>query len=184
MLDSIKNRRSIFPPQFNENEISTTEITALLEAANYAPSHFKSEPWRFKVLHSLESKKALGEFLSETYKNKVAKFLEAKYIKLQGLPLKSAAVIAICMQRDEKERMPEWEEIAAVSMSVQNLWLQATEMNIGGYWSSPELIIKEMHHFFDLDKQETCLGFFYLGKYDTPLLDRKRGDIEEKTTWL
>jgi nitroreductase len=184
MLDSIKNRRSIFPPQFNENEISATEITVLLEAANCAPSHFKSEPWRFKILHSIESKKAFAEFISETYKNKVAKFSETKYKKLQGLPLKSAAVIAICMQRDEKERMPEWEEIAAVSMAVQNLWLQATEMNMGGYWSSPELIIKEIHHFFELDKKQSCLGFFYLGKHDTPLVDKKRGNIEEKTTWL
>ncbi len=184
MLDSIKNRRSIFPAQFIEDEISKTEITALLEAANCAPNHFKSEPWRFKVLHSRGSKEALGEFLSATYKKKVDKFSDAKYQKLQGLPLKSAVVIAICMQRDTKERMPEWEEIAAVSMAVQNLWLQATEMKMGGYWSSPELIIKEMHHFFQLDNKETCLGFFYLGKHNTPLLQRKRGDIKEKITWL
>lgn len=182
--ESIKNRRSIFPPQFNENEITVAEITMLLEAASCAPNHYKSEPWRFKVIHSLESKKNFATFISDTYKKKAGTFSETKYKKLQGMPLKSAAVIAICMQRDEKERMPEWEEIAAVSMAVQNLWLQATEMKIGGYWSSPELIINEMHHFFDLDKKETCLGFFYLGKHDAPLHDRKRSDVQEKTIWL
>ncbi len=182
--ESIKNRRSIFPPQFNEDEITVAEITMLLEAANCAPNHYKSEPWRFKVVHSLESKKKIATFISDTYKKKAGTFSETKYKKLQRMPLKSAVVIAICMQRDEKERMPEWEEVAAVSMAVQNLWLQATEMKMGGYWSSPELIINEMHDFFDLDKKETCLGFFYLGKYDAPLHDRKRSDVKEKTVWL
>ncbi|MCK5831790.1 MAG: nitroreductase family protein [Methylococcales bacterium] len=39
ILESIKNRRSIFPPQFNSDEVSITEINTLLEAANCAPSH-------------------------------------------------------------------------------------------------------------------------------------------------
>ena len=44
------------------------------------------------------------------------------------------------MQRDPNESIPEWEEIASVSMSVQNMWLMATNLNIGGYWSSTKLI--------------------------------------------
>ena len=184
ILDSIKNRRSIFPPQFNSDDVSIAEINTLLEAANCAPSHYKTEPWRFKVVHSLESRKTFSTFISETYKKKAGTFSEAKYKKLQGMPIKSSAVIVICMQRDEKERMPEWEEVAAVSMAVQNLWLQATELKIAGYWSSPELILNEMQHFLELDKKETCLGFFYLGKQDKPLHDRNRSNIEEKTVWL
>ena len=150
IIDLIKNRRAVFPPQFNDEKITKSEITELLEAANWAPSHFKTEPWWFKVVHTSKGKEEFSAFISETYKNKAAKFSEIKFKKLKGMPLKSAAVIVICMQRDEKKRAPEWEEIAAVSMAVQNLWLQATEMRIGGFWSSPEVIIKEMHHFFEL----------------------------------
>jgi len=184
ILDTIKNRRSVFPPQFNEEEVSALEITQLLEAANWAPSHFKTEPWRFKVIHSNEGKEKFSQFISDTYKEKAPKFSDIKFKKLKGMPLKSAAIIAICMQKDEKQRPPEWEEIAAVSMAVQNLWLQATEMNIGGFWSSPGIIIKEMHNFFELEERESCLGFFYLGKFDAVLQKGERGNIKEKTIWF
>lgn len=184
ILDTIKKRRSVFPPQFNEEEISALEITTLLEAANWAPSHYKTEPWRFKVIHSQESKAKFSSFIAETYKEKITKFSEIKYKKLKGMPFKSGAVIAICMQRDENERAPEWEEISAVAMAVQNLWLQATQMEIGGFWSSPRLIINKMHHFFKLNEGEKCLGFFYIGKYDHTLQDGERGNIQEKTVWL
>ncbi len=184
IFDTIKNRRSIFPPQFNEEKVTKEEITQLLEAANWAPSHFKTEPWRFKIIHSDESKEQFSTFISETYKEKAPKFSEMKFKKLKGMPLKSGAIIAICMQRDEKLRAPEWEEIAAVAMAVQNLWLQVTEMKLGGFWSSPTIIIKEMHRFFNLNNGETCLGFFYLGKHDEVSVSAERGNIEEKTTWL
>ena len=34
------------------------------------------------------------------------------------------------------EKLPEWEEICAVAMSVQNMHLAAEAMGIGGFWSS------------------------------------------------
>ncbi len=39
----------------------------------------KSEPWRFKMIHSVESKKSFATFISETYKKKAGTFLEVKY---------------------------------------------------------------------------------------------------------
>ena len=48
----------------------------------------------------------------------------------------SDTIISICMTRDENDRVPEWEEIAAVSMAVQNMWLSCYVHNIGSYWST------------------------------------------------
>ena len=53
------------------------------------------------------------------------------------------------MQRDPKESVPEWEEIASVAMAVQNMWLMAQELNLGGYWSSP-LIIHQLEELLPL----------------------------------
>ena len=184
IFDTIQNRRSIYPPQFNEERVPKEVVQTLLEAANWAPSHFKTEPWRFKVVYSKDAKQDFSEFISETYKENAPKFSELKYKKLKNMPLQSGAIIAICMQRDPKERMPEWEETAAVAMAVQNLWLQATEMGLGGFWSSPEIIIRDMHHFFDFNESEDCMGFFYLGYYDELPPNAERGPIEEKTVWL
>jgi nitroreductase len=98
-------------------------------------------------------------------------------------PQRSGAVIAICLQRDPAESLPEWEEIAAMAMAVQNMWLCCTEMGIGCYWSSPGLI-QYMDEFFDLKEGEKCMGFFYMGRYDGEILEMTRGPIEDKVVWM
>jgi nitroreductase len=99
-------------------------------------------------------------------------------------PVKAGCVIAICMQRDPKKSLPEWEEIAATAMAVQNMWLTAFELGIGAYWSSPGLI-KYIDKFIQLEEEEQCLGFFYLGKYDGDLPEgTRKSTIEQKTVWL
>ena len=95
----------------------------------------------------------------------------------------SALVIAICIQRDLKESIPEWEEIAAVAMAVQNMWLYSSSVGIGGYWSSPKLINYLSDHI-KLEKGERCLGFFYMGYYSEKNVERVPGSIENKTTYF
>lgn len=179
----IKERRSIFPDQYNGKPIDKSIIEQLLNAANCAPTHKLTEPWRFKIIQG-ETLEKLGLFLAETFKQTSGdKFSEFKYKKLKTNPTKAGAIIAICMARDPKESIPEWEEIAAVAMAVQNMWLTATALKLGAYWSSPGLIT-HMGNFFNLESNETCLGFFYLGHYDTPSSERTPSPIEAKTEWL
>ena len=182
ILDIIKKRRSVFPVQYNDKPIDKKDIEKILEAANWAPSHRKTEPWRFKVLQGA-TKDALGEFLSNTYIDITVKPKQIKSKKLLENPKKAAAIVAICMQRDPLESVPEWEEVAAVAMAVQNMWLCCTEMGIGSYWSSPGLI-KYMDEFFDLKEGETCLGFFYMGYSDAELPEATRKPIAHKVSWL
>jgi hypothetical protein len=46
----IAGRRAIFPKDMNGEAVSRGEIEALLTAANWAPTHKKTQPWRFVVL--------------------------------------------------------------------------------------------------------------------------------------
>ncbi|MBU2995247.1 nitroreductase [Cellulophaga baltica] len=182
LFDLIKNRRSVFPAQYNDQPIAKETIEKVLEAANWAPSHRKTEPWRFKVLQG-ESKEKLGLFLSLKYLENDASPKEFKAKKIIQNPKSAAAVIAICMQRDPEESVPEWEEVAAVAMAVQNMWLMCTELGIGAYWSSPGLI-KYMGEFFEMNRGEVCLGFFYMGNYDEKVSDAVRMPLEDKVDWL
>ena len=182
ILDTIKKRRAVFPVQYNDKPISKEVVQQLLEAANWAPTHKKTEPWRFKVLTG-ESKNELGVFLSKKYQEVEEQPKQVKIKKLQENPRRSAVVIAICMQRDPKESLPEWEELAATAMAVQNMWLCCTNMGIGCYWSSPGLI-KYMDEFFKLKAGEKCLGFFYMGHYDDDVPEGIRGPISEKVVWM
>jgi len=182
IFDLIKNRRSVFPAQYIDKPIAKTDIEKILEAANWAPNHRKTEPWRFKVIQG-EKLVQLGEFLSNTYIDVTPKPKHLKAKKLIENPKKAGAIIAICMQRDPMESVPEWEEISATAMAVQNMWLCCTQMGIGCYWSSPELI-SYMGDFLPMNDGEKCLGFFYMGHYEGELPEQTRKPIEDKTVWM
>jgi nitroreductase len=86
------------------------------------------------------------------------------------------------MKRDEKESVPEWEEIAATAMAVQNLWLRATELGLGGYWSTPAYL-DQIDQLITLENHEKCLGLFYLGAFEGSMPTREPGDWREKVQW-
>ncbi len=181
----IRNRRAIFPSMYHQKKtIPTDVILQILENANWAPTHKFTEPWRFKIF-SDNSLDRLSDFMGDFYKNNTPKesFSEMKYKKTIKKPLQSACVIAICMQRDPNERIPEWEEIASVACAVQNMWLTATAYGIGAYWSSPKSIYSA-DEFLGLKDGQRCLGFFYMGYYFNNKLSAHRKPINDKIQWM
>jgi hypothetical protein len=44
-FDVIKSRRTISPKNFNGEKLNEKEVALILEAANWAPTHKKTEPW-------------------------------------------------------------------------------------------------------------------------------------------
>jgi nitroreductase len=180
----IRSRRSIYPPQYLHKVIPDQLIKNMLENANWAPTHRLTQPWRFKVIKG-DALKRFGIFMAEKYRSttETAKFSIAKYEKFKMNPQKASALIAICMKRDAKERVPEWEEIAATAMAVQNIWLTATAYGIGGYWSSPGLL-EFFTDFESLEQGEKCIGLFYMGYYKPVNAKPPRTSIEDKVKWI
>ena len=88
------------------------------------------------------------------------------------------------MHRNIQNIIPEWEEIAATSMAVQNIWLSCVDSHVGGYWSSPKYI-HQLHEFLSLKNNERCLGLFYIGVHDSkPKRNVRRKHMNEKTEWF
>lgn len=161
----IQTRRSVFPAQYTGNAIAPAHLQTILEAARWAPNHAKTQPWRYKVLQG-DALAQLGDFLAHSYLQ-TADAKEFTTNKLRHTPRAASAIVLIFMERDEKERIPEWEEIAAVAMSVQNMWLTAHELGYGSYWSSPKSFAN-MQDFepITVSDREKFLGFYYLGTTD------------------
>ncbi|MEQ8702521.1 MAG: nitroreductase [Phaeodactylibacter sp.] len=180
----LRRRRAIFPKTYVDQPIEKAIIEEVLENANWAPTHKFTEPWRFRVFTG-EARTRLGEHLAALYKANTpeAQFSEKKYEKNLHKPQRSGCIIAICMQRDPEERVPEWEEIAAVACAVQNMWLTCTAHGIGSYWSSANTLQRDPG-LLNLQEGERCLGLFYMGYHNLPELPGKRGPIEEKVTWM
>ena len=95
-------------------------------------------------------------------------------------------IIAICMQRHE-ELIPEFEEISAVAMAVQNMWLYlSSSEKYGGYWSTPKYTLEdEFKAFLNLKEETKCLGLFYVGtiRKGTVLPIAQRSEWQEKVEY-
>lgn len=158
----IETRRSTFPKSYSTEEIKEDVLTEILNSATFAPNHKRTKPWRVKVFRE-EEKNQLGEKLAEIYKQTTnpQSFLEKKYGDISDKVSKSNVIITICV--NFSGLLPEWEEIAATAMAVQNMYLTATAHEIGCYWSTPGMI-DHLNEFLNLDENQKCIGLFYLGK--------------------
>lgn len=169
---------------FSGDKIDDNLINHILDNANWAPNHKKTEPWRFIVFKE-KGLDALSEFCGEAYKASKDKdsFSQIKYDKTKKKVLQSSHVIAIVLNRSTDVVIPEWEEIAAVSAAVQNMWLTAHAYGLAGYWSTPSFI-SMTQDFLNLKDHQRCMGFFYLGIKD-PNIEKEgaRGSISEKVNW-
>lgn len=181
----IRRRRAIFPKSYlPDRPVDRSTLEQLLENANWAPTHKLTEPWRFQVFHSPESRLQLGNYLADYYRRHTPPelFSEEKMKKSGENPRRAGAIIAIILHRDPGERLPEFEEIAAVAMAVQNMWLSCTALGLGCYWSTPKAAL-EAGAFLGLAPNERCLGLFYLGWHDMSEHSSKRRPVEEKVVW-
>ena len=179
----IKGRRTVFADSYLDKHIDRSIIEQLIDNARWAPTHKRSEPWRFEVLEG-EHKVILGEFILEYYKTKWTKeeFPESRYEDVLVYPHK-ATLISIVFQRNTTT-LPEWEELAGTSCAVQNLWLSLSEFGLVGYWDTSEAAIAYCESL-GLEENERSLGIFYLGYPDphTPTPTSKRQKLSKKLSW-
>ena len=182
----IQNRRTIYPEFFSDRKVHKEQVERLLNNAIWAPTHGMTQPWRYKVFMG-EGLQKLSSFQSNLYKSITNEdtFNEMKLNKLRNRPLKASAVIAICMERQVSQKIPEIEEIEAVACSVQNMLLTATAYGLAAHWTSSTPTYRtEMKSFLNLSSPDRCLGFLYLGYPENEWPKGQRKPIEYVTEWI
>lgn len=179
----IKRRRSIFPVSYTNEEVPVAVIEQILESANYAPTHKLTEPWRFIVFRK-EGKIKLGAELARLYKaaTPASQFLQKKYDSIIEKAAQASCVITLNLQL-HTDKVPEWEELAALACAVQNMALTAEALQVGAYWSSPGMIA-DLKAYLNLTEQQKCFGLFYLGYHEETPREAKRTPIADKIKWI
>ena len=165
LKEIIESRRSIFPKDYSGEKIEEEILNEILNSANFAPNHKKTKPWRFQVFGN-EKKLEVANKLAEIYKNTTRPevFLEKKYLDIPHKISNTDTLITISV--NFSGLVPEWEEIAATAMAVENMYLTSTVHQIGCYWSTPGMI-QHLGEFLNLEENQKCIGLFYLGKIKT-----------------
>ena len=183
----IANRRSVFPKMYSGDPVPSSIIEQMLENANWAPTHKFTEPWRFKVFTG-SSITEFARWQSELCRQRsTAKgdYDESKFQKLLNKPQLASHIIAISMVRDPEQRIPEMEEVAAVSCAVQNMYLTATAYGVGCYWSTGgPTFWEEAKPYFNLNAQDRLMGFLFVGMPQPELkLKGHRKPWQDKVSW-
>ena len=116
-LHLIKSRRSVMPKDFNGESVSREEVEQLLEAANWAPTHGRTEPWRYVVIQGGAAVSAYLARVEEWYSEHGEELPEQEYRhytkKMAGCrnswPGQVSHLILIAMARQSlpDKRMPE-----------------------------------------------------------------------------
>jgi len=183
----LQNRRSVYPYQFEKGKRIPDEIIwQILENANRAPTHKKTEPWRFTVFTDL-GLQHLSKLQSEIYRKYAGeKFKESKLLNLTNYPLLSSHVIAIGMERNKESIIPEIEEIIATASAIENMYLTVAAYQLGCYLSTGGITyLEEAKPYFDLKPEDKLIGFFYIG-YPAHISESltKRQPVKEKVKWV
>lgn len=185
-LEFIAHRRTIKPEQFDGTTIPKEIINKILEAANWAPTHGCTEPWRFFIF-SDESLAEFGERIIEIMSEAASEPLpEVKAEKLLKRIERTSHLVVIAMQRGDNPKIPAEEEVMATACAVQNLWIAANAYSVAGYWNSGGLKYEDyLKEDFGLRPDDRILGFFYLGNTKEPWPQgRRQSSFESKSTWI
>lgn len=122
VLDAIFTRRSV--RQYLDHPIDDDSLQAVLEAGRWAPSGLNNQPWRFAVVRDPE------------VKNEIA--AQTRYREI----IRSApGIIAVFLDNDESyDRVKDCQAIGAC---LQNMYLAAHALGLGGVWLGEILKNKE-----------------------------------------
>ena len=183
----IRRRRTVKPDKMNGRIIPDDTIVELLSNADWAPTHGRTEPWRFIVFGPARVKEFTRRH-ANLYKQHTepSSFLPEKFNKLNSLGENVSHIVIAWMKRVPTKKIPAIEEVCATSAAIQNLLLSATAKGIASFWSTSGLTHHQaLKDEFTLGDEDHILGIIYLGYSDEPFKEGNRMiPLSEKIEWL
>jgi nitroreductase len=184
LLNAIASRRSFALQELSSDPIDLEAVRLMLEAANWAPSHGQTEPWRFAVF-SGDARHMLSEAFGTAFRllNPDQPPGSSGEKSQRQRAWQAPVWIAIGMQPNPKR--PEWEELIAVGCAVQNLHLIASALGLAGKWMSGGCAVHpHVAGAIGFAPETRLLGFFYVGRPVNHEWPRgRRRPLTEKVVW-
>ena len=186
VFEAIEKRRSIKPEHMKPDAVDRALIERLLRAANWAPSHGHTEPWRFFVFTG-RARMELCEAVASTYCDRGQDRLpddDPRRLKLVKKMSCAPVILAIVVQPDPNPKIVPHEEIAATAMAVHNMHVAARALGLGAFWTSGAKVFHpKLAAFLGIAPPAQCIGLFYVGWPAIPWPESERGPVEDKVIW-
>ena len=165
LSDAIRLRRTLHV--FNDKEVPSAIIYRAIEAANLAPCHRLTFPWRFTSL-DYSTRKLLAERCIEI--NSMKKLIDInKKDNIMNKFLNPSHLLVVSQVKNDNEII-NLEDYAACACAIQNLALSLTSDGVGSKWSTGKITKDELTYKLvgiNQDLQE-IIGFIFIGYGETP----------------
>ncbi len=184
LFNALATRRSFGLADVSPEPIDRALIERMLEAANWAPSHGKTEPWRF-VVFTGDGRAQLGEAFARAYcaLNDGEALNGQNAAAQRQRALQAPAWIALGMKPNP--RMPEWEELIAFGSAVHNAHLMASALGLACKWTSGAVVMHdEVARAIGFAPDIKLYGFLYVGLPAVAWPDGQRKPLTEKVRWV
>ena len=186
IFDIIRTRRNIKPAHFNGEKIADDLVASMLEMADWAPTHKFTEPWRFIVFKG-DSVVSFCLEHAALYKahTPIDLFEQSKFDKLLHMGDKASHIVVAYMHRTVGNRLPEWEEQAAVACAIQNILLAAHAHGAASFWSTGGMsATPQFKSWLNLADNDFPMGIIYLGKTDEKPIGVRKIPMTQKVRWV
>lgn len=182
----VTRRRTVKPGQMNGQIIAEQDIKDIIATADWAPTHGRTEPWRFFVLTG-ENLKKFCEHHAELYwaNTDEAVRTETKRDSINKMGDKASHLVITVMRRTPDTKIIVEEEYAAVAAATENMLLGATAKGIASFWSTGGMT----HHpamkmYLGLTENDLVMGLIYLGYSDEQKEGTRKIPLNDKIIWV
>ncbi len=179
------SRRSIKPQQFTDEPLADELIRVSLEAANWAPSHGCTEPWRFAVFTGAGKELLIEKSAALLMAHLPPAEAVDRLSKISDNFRRSSHLVAVAQYRDPASKFPEWEELAASACAVQNFALALHAAGAGSYWGTSGIVpLPGAADALGFPAGCRLIGVLFCGRPAAPGRPFPRNtSAAEKTTW-
>jgi nitroreductase len=155
-------------------------LDAILQVALRVPDHRRVGPWRLIVFEG-QARAQFGDLLARIAKGNNPEMGEDEIEQERRRLLRAPVVVAVVSSPDKEHKTPVWEQELSAGALCLNLLNAASSAGFAGNWLTewPAYDADVATHM-GLGRHERIAGFIYLGKDETPPLERPRPDPADK----
>ena len=182
----LNSRRTVY--RFRDKQIDPSDLEQAFEAANNAPSHKQTYPWKYYVLGRETREMLLPSVISLSREKEIRKggevsesFETRAVSKIMDIPV----IIAVTTKLTPDDAFREEEDYAATVCSLHNLVLSLWDKGIGSQWSTGG-ITRHPSTYKNIgisDSLERIIGFVKIG-YPESVPEKKGRNMSEIVKYL
>ena len=157
---AIQKRRTIHV--FSSRRVPQEVIEKSIDAANQAPCHKRTFPWRFTSIGMKKRKLLFQLQMSLKFGDKPVDESDSKKIRDKMLNPSHLIIVSQICTDDQVQKL---EDYAACACSIQNLSLSLVADDVGCKWSTGKITkAQETYSIVGIDPmQEEIIGFVWIG---------------------